>query len=97
MKDDFSHTQFTMGFKDALAHGIDYRDYEPVSKLPAGINLIAVAGVWGDYSNIRCLFQDEDGKGYLRNIRQAGGQYKIQELGVNAKEIKVGDVFKIST
>ncbi|WP_407977628.1 hypothetical protein ACJKIH_24590 (plasmid) [Brucella pseudogrignonensis] len=95
MKDDFTHTQFTMGFKDALAHGIDYRDYKPVSKLPADINLIAVAGVWGDYSNIRCLFQDENGEGYLRNIRASGGQYIIQELGANAKEINVGSRFLI--
>lgn len=93
MKDSFSHTQFTMGFKDALVHGVDYREYKTVSKLPSGINLSAIAGVWGDYSNIRCLFQDENGNGYLRNIRGAAGQYIINELGVNAKEIKVGEIF----
>lgn len=55
---------YTMGFKDALMYGIDYRDYEKVSTLPAGVYLAAIAGVWGDYSNIRCLFMTEDGKGY---------------------------------
>lgn len=86
---------YTMGFKDALRYGLDYRDYEKVSTLPTGVSLVAIAGVWGDYSNIRCLFMTEDGKGYLRNISGRGGQYIIRELGVNAKEIKVGAVFLI--
>jgi len=54
---------------------------------------VAVAGIWGDYSNIRCLFHDEHGKKYLRNIKGSGGQYTIQEFGVNAKDIEVGMVF----
>lgn len=29
-------------------YGIDYRDYEKVSRLPEGVPLMAVAGVWGD-------------------------------------------------
>jgi len=95
MKDSFSHTQFTMGFKDALIHGVDYREYKTVSTLPAGINLIAIAGVWDDYSNIRCLFQAENREAYLRKIKGRGGQYIIQELGVNAKEIVVGSYFII--
>lgn len=86
---------YTMGFKDALRYGLDYRDYEKVSTLPTGVYLAAIAGIWGDYSNIRCLFMTEDGKGYLRNISGRGGQYIIRELGVNAKEIKVGAVFKV--
>lgn len=86
---------YTMGFKDALMYGIDYRDYEKVSTLPTGVPLVAVAGVWGDYANIRCLFMTEDGRGYLRNISWRGGQYIIRELEVNAKEIEVGRIFTI--
>jgi hypothetical protein len=86
---------YTMGFKDALRYGLDYRDYEKVSTLPNGVPLMAIAGVWGDYSNIRCLFMTEDGKGYLRNINGHRGKYIIHELGVNAKEIAVGTVFVV--
>lgn len=87
---------YTMGFKDALMYGIDYRDYEKVSRLPEGVPLMAVAGVWGDYANIRCLFVDEAGNRYLRNISGRGGEYVIRELGVNAKEIGAGAVFVVS-
>lgn len=84
-----------MGFKDAITYGIDYRDYEKVSVLPSNVKLLAVAGIWGDYSNIRCLFHDEHGKKYMRNIKGSSGNYIIKELCVNAKEIKVGTIYVV--
>lgn len=86
---------FTMGFKDAMQYGIDYRQYEKVSRLPAGVPLMAIAGVWGDYANIRCLFADEAGNRYLRSISGRAGQYVIRELGLNAKQIGAGEVFVV--
>lgn len=89
----FEHDHFTMSYHQARDYGIDYREFEKVNSLPEGIQLIAVAGVWGDYSNIRCLFMDADGKGYMRNIRKWGEKgYLIKDLGVCAKELKVGQV-----
>lgn len=88
---------FTMGFKDALMYGIDYREYEKVSRLPAAVPLTAIAGIWGDYANIRCLFEDEAGNRYLRNISGRGGQYIINELKINAKEVVAGTMFMVST
>lgn len=55
----FAHTHFTLGFRKALDHGIDYRDFQKVDRLPEGIPLMTIAGVWGDYSDIRCLFIDQ--------------------------------------
>ena len=37
--------------------------------LPECVPLIAIAGVWGDYRSVRCLFMDADGYRYVRNIR----------------------------
>ncbi len=54
----FDHTQYTLGFRQALGYGIDYRDYKKVDRLPEGIPLLAIAGIWGNYSDIRCLFID---------------------------------------
>lgn len=88
----FDHTQYTLGFRQALEYGIDYRDYEKVDRLPDGIPLMAIAGVWGDYSDIRCLFIDETGKTYRRHITGRAGQYIIRELDLNAKEMEVGQV-----
>lgn len=88
----FEHTQFTLGFRQALEYGIDYRDYEKVDRLPEGIPLMAVAGVWGDYSDIRCLFIDQTGKAYRRHLTGRAGQYIIRELDLNAKEIGMGQV-----
>jgi hypothetical protein len=84
---------YTMGFKDALRYGIDYREYEKVRTLPTGVPLVAIAGVWGDYSNIRCLFVARDGSRYRRHIIGRAGRYLITELGVSAKGIAVGEVF----
>ena len=50
-----------MSFAQARDIGIDYRDYQKVDCLPSGIALTAIAGVWGDYVNIRCLFEDGEG------------------------------------
>ena len=88
----FDHTQFTLGFRQALDHGIDYRDFQKVDRLPEGIPLMAIAGVWGDYSDIRCLFIDQDGQTYRRHITGHAGQYVIRELDLNAKELQVGQV-----
>lgn len=53
---------------------------------------MALAGVWGDYSNIRCLFIDEEGNGYCRSISGRDGEYIIRELGLNAKDLEVGQM-----
>ena len=64
--------------------------------LPKGVRLIAVGGVWGEYQNIRCLFVDAGGNGSLRNIRKWGDKgYPIKELGIDAKEIAVGQQFRL--
>ena len=88
----FAHTHFTLGFRQALDHGIDYRDFQKVDRLPEGIPLMAIAGVWGDFSDIRCLFIDQDGQTYRRHISGRAGQYIIRELDLNAKEMEVGQV-----
>ena len=90
----FEHEQFTMSYNQARDFGIDYRDFEKVVRLPDGIALTAVAGVWGDSRNVRCLFVDARGKRYMRNIvRWGDAGYIICELGVDAKTISVGEVF----
>ena len=90
----FAHDHFTMSYHQAREYGIDYRGFERVACLPEGVPLIAVAGVWGDYQNIRCLFVDVAGSGYMRNIRWWGDKgYPIKELGIDAKEIAVGQQF----
>lgn len=86
---------YAMGFHEAREHGIDYRDYKKVDCLPDGIELIAVAGVWGNSCNIRCLFVDAEGGRYMRAIRGGQGNYPIRELGVNAKEIRTGQRFRL--
>jgi hypothetical protein len=88
------HENFTMSFAQARDIGIDYRDFQKVNCLPEGIQLTAVAGVWGDYQNIRCLFVDENGNQYMRNIKGGGGVYNISELGLNAQNFEVGQNFK---
>lgn len=88
----FAHTHFTLGFRQALDHGIDYRDFQKVDRLPEGIPLMAIAGVWGDYSDIRCLFIDQDGKTYRRHITGRADQYVIRELELNAQVMEVGQV-----
>lgn len=91
----FDHPQFTLGFRQALGCGIDYRDFQKVDRLPEGIPLMAIAGVWGDYSDIRCLFIDQDGQTYRRHITGRAGRYIIHELDLNAKEMLVGQVVKV--
>lgn len=89
------HETFTMSFAQARDIGIDYRDYQKVDCLPSGVTVTAIAGVWGDYVNIRCLFEDADGNRYLRNIQRWGDAgYVYKELGLDAKEIEAGQVFK---
>jgi len=87
---------YTMSFAQARDIGIDYRDYDKVDWLPCGISVTAIAGVWGDNVNIRCLFEDGDGNRYLRNIRRWGNSgYVVKELGIDAKDIQVGQVFRL--
>ncbi|MBD3664913.1 hypothetical protein [Sulfitobacter aestuariivivens] len=88
----FDHTQFTLGFRQALDHGIDYRDFDKVDRLPKSVPLMAIAGVWGDYNDIRCLFIDQIGKTYRRHITGRADQYIVRELDLNAKEMEVGQV-----
>ncbi len=91
----YDHENYTMSFAQARDIGIDYRDYQKIDRLPSGVELFAIAGVWGDYVNIRCLFQDAEGNRYLRNIARRGDAgYIITELGVDAKLIAVGQVFE---
>ncbi|MEX0348233.1 MAG: hypothetical protein AB3N15_02330 [Paracoccaceae bacterium] len=92
----FSHERFTMSFRQALDFGIDYRDFEKVRCLPKDVPLIAIAGVWGEYSDIRCLFLDKAGRGYMRYIQKWGDRgFLIRELGLDAKEIRIGQVITI--
>lgn len=90
----FTHDHFTMSYAQSCDYGIDYRDFDKVGCLPKEVEVVAIAGVWGDYRNIRCLFADYDGNGYLRNIYKVGNAYLIKELGVDAKEISVGQSFR---
>ncbi len=93
----FPHKRFTMSFRQALDFGIDYRDFEKVRCLPQGVPLIAIAGVWGEYSDIRCLFLDAKGNGYMRYIQNWGDKgFLIRELGLDAKSIEVGQFFYLS-
>jgi len=88
------HENFTMSFAQARDIGIDYRDYQKVDCLPSCTPVTAIAGVWGDNVNIRCLFEDDDGNRYLRNIRRWGDAgYIVKELELDAKEIQVGQIF----
>ncbi len=90
------HENYTMSFAQARDIGIDYRDYQKVDCLPSGIAVTAIAGVWGDYVNVRCLFEDDDGNRYLRNIQRWGDAgYIVKELGIDAKEIEVGQIFRL--
>ncbi|WP_170588223.1 hypothetical protein [Ruegeria arenilitoris] len=91
----FDHTQFTLGFRQAIEYGIDYRDYEKVDRLPEDVPLMAIAGIWGDYSDIRCLFIDQTGQTYRRHIAGCAGRYVIRELALNAKELQVGQVLVV--
>ena len=91
------HQNFTMSFAQARDIGIDYRDYQKVDCLPSGIPVTAIAGVWGDYVDIRCLFEDGEGNRYLRSIRRWGDAgYIVKELNIDAKEIEVGQVFELN-
>ena len=90
------HENFTMSFAQARDIGIDYRDYQKVDFLPSGVTVTAIAGVWGDYVNIRCLFEAADGNRYLRKIRRWGDAgYVIKELELDAKDIEVGQMFNL--
>lgn len=85
---------FTMGFKDAMMYGIDYRDYEKIRELPKGIELTAVAGIWGNYSNLRCLFVTAGGDRICRTVFH-GSKYWVPEIERFGKEIEVGECFSI--
>lgn len=90
------HENFTMSFAQARDIGIDYRDYTKVDCLPSDIPVTAIAGVWGDNVNIRCLFEDADGNRHLRYIRRWGDAgYIVKELGIDAKQIEVGQIFQL--
>lgn len=78
--------EFTMGFREALARGIDYRDYEKVDCLPEGGKLTAIAGVWGDRQDLRCLFVDEGGRKLMRLVYAKDG-YEIEEAGLKATKL----------
>ena len=92
---NFDHEQFTMSYHQARDFGIDYREFEKVKRLPEGVCSTAFAGVWGDNRNIRCLFIDAQGQGYMRDIVKRGnGGYIIRELRVDARQIEVGRVFE---
>lgn len=93
----FADDHFSMSYHQAHGYGIDYRDYKKVDCLPEGVPLVAVAGVWGHYLNIRCLLMDNFGSGYMRNICKWGDKgYPIKELGIDAKEIEVGQQFRLA-
>ncbi|MBI1494377.1 hypothetical protein [Halocynthiibacter styelae] len=93
----YTHENFTMSFREAMDLGIDYRDYDKVDRLPQGILLTAVAGIWGDFQNIRCLFVDRKGNRYLRNIQGGNGMYPIKELRQrNARTLTAGQIVRLN-
>ncbi|MDA7966397.1 hypothetical protein [Ruegeria sp.] len=89
---NFPHDHFTMSYGQSRDYGIDYRTLKKVTRLPESVLLVAIAGVWGDYSDIRCLFIDTEGNGYWRHVYGGGGEYIIQELDLNAKKLEVGQM-----
>lgn len=89
-------TAFLCSFSVAMGRGLDYRTYEKCFKLPVDVELVAVAGVWGDFAQVRCLFVDRAGRKYRRHIQQSKDAYVIRELGLCAKEITVGAVYVVS-
>ncbi|WP_170349675.1 hypothetical protein [Ruegeria atlantica] len=92
----FQHERFTMSFRQALDYGIDYRTFKKVPRLPNGIPLFAVAGVWGEYSDIRCLFFDAQSNRYLRYIQKWGQKgFLIRELEMDATDLSVGLVVTV--
>ncbi|EEX15087.1 hypothetical protein CSE45_0181 [Citreicella sp. SE45] len=64
--------------------------------MPDGVPLMAIAGIWGDYSDIRCLFSDQTGQTYRRHITGRDGRYIIRELDLNAKEVQVVQLVMVS-
>lgn len=86
--------KYKYSFKDAISVGIDYRDYEKVSELPKNETYTAVAGVWGDYYDIRCLFVSSSTKQYCRK-GFSNNKYLIKELGISGNLIEVGQKFEI--
>jgi hypothetical protein len=86
----YTNDRFTMSLQQAEMHGIDYRSFERKDCLPDVTPLIAIAGIWGRYQNIMCLFHDNEGNRYLRNIYRRRDGYQIPELGLDAKGIEAG-------
>lgn len=86
---------FTMGFKEALKNGMDYRDYKKVRELPKNIELTAVAGVWGDHCDLRCLFVTANGDRVCRTVFNRL-KYWVPEIEKHGKEIQVDSVFLIN-
>ena len=78
--------KYKHSYRDAISKGIDYRDYPKVKVLPEGEELIAVAGVWGDYHDIRCLFISESNKKYCRTGFRST-KYLIKELNIFGNEL----------
>lgn len=64
--------------RERTAQGIDYHDYRKVDQLPKaqGRPVTAIAGVWGDNRNLRCLFVDDDGNRLMRVVYASTG-YEI--------------------
>lgn len=87
-------TGFTMSFREAIAKGIDYRDYCKVDCLPTGVKLIPIAGVWGSQQDLRCLFVDETGKRLMR-VAYAQDKYELVEMSRLAKTLTKGTVFEL--
>ena len=86
----------TMGYQASREVGIVIREYEKVSRLPAGIGMKAVAAVWGDRQNLRCLFETDTGERLQRTVYWNGG-YLIEELGVSGKELELDLLYWVIT
>lgn len=85
---------FYLGFKDAMLHGIDYRDYRKVRELPEGRTLTAVAGIWGDYSDMRILFVDPDNDERICRTVFAGTDYYVPEIDRKGRDIAIDEKFQ---
>jgi hypothetical protein len=86
----------TMSYQASREAGIIIREYEKVSRLPEGIGMKAVAAVWGDRQNLRCLFDTDAGDRLQRTVYWNGG-YMIEELGVSGKELELDLLYWVIT
>ena len=85
--------RYAWSWHDAVAQGVDTRNFKRVKTLPTSVKLTAIMGVWGDNQNLRCLFITEDGEPLLRHCfwRGKGPEYWIPELERSGRDLRPGE------